>query len=58
MVVVPFIPLAHVKPDLPLSPEAAVPIMALGLVVLVAVAYDAYRVYGDRIAPRTDPNDG
>lgn len=58
MVVVPFVPLAHVNPDLPITAEVALPIMALGLVVLVAVGYDAYRVYGDRIAPRTDPNDG
>lgn len=51
---VPFAPVAHVEPDLPLSPGAALPIMAVGLVVLAVVAYDAYRVYGDRVAPETD----
>lgn len=45
---------AHAEPDLPLSTEVAVPILALGLLVLVAVAYDAYRVYDDRVAPETD----
>lgn len=44
----------HVEPDLPLATDAAVPILGLGALVLAVVAYDAYRVYGDRVAPETD----
>jgi hypothetical protein len=47
----------HVEPELPLSTEAALPIMALGGLVLAVVAYDAYRVYGDRVAPETNSDD-
>lgn len=55
----PFVPVApmHVEPELPLSTEAALPIMALGALVLAVVAYDAYRVYGDRVAPETNSDD-
>ncbi|USZ66902.1 hypothetical protein NGM10_09175 [Halorussus salilacus] len=41
-------PVAHAGPNLPLPTALAVPILAVGLVVVLAVAYDAYRVYGER----------
>lgn len=55
----PFVPSApmHVEPELPLSTDVALPIMALGALVLAVVAYDAYRVYGDRVAPETNSDD-
>jgi hypothetical protein len=32
-------------PDLPLPPDLAVPVIAVGVVVCLLVAYDAYRTY-------------
>lgn len=49
---------AHAGLDLPLSPDIALPIMGVGVLVLAAVAYDAYQVYDDRVAPEVDTNDG
>lgn len=37
---------AHAGPNLPLSTDLAFSILAVGLLVLAIVAYDAYRVYG------------
>jgi len=45
-------PVAHVEPPMPTA--AALPILAVGCLVLAAVAYDTYRVYWDRIAPESD----
>lgn len=36
---------AHTGPNLPLSTDLAFSILAVGLLVLAVVAYDAYRVY-------------
>ncbi|MFC6989487.1 hypothetical protein ACFQJD_13655 [Haloplanus sp. GCM10025708] len=36
--------------DLPLSPGVALGILAVGLVVLAVVAYDAYRSYREVVA--------
>lgn len=33
----------HSGADLPLSTEAAIPILVLGLLIVVVIAYDAYR---------------
>lgn len=48
----PVAPVAHVEPPMPTA--TALPILAVGCVVLAAVAYDAYRVYWDRIVPESD----
>lgn len=51
MNITPNVAIAHAGLDLPLATEVALPIMGVGLLVLVAVGYDAYRVYDDRVAP-------
>lgn len=33
-------------PALPLPPDVAIPVLAVGVVVCLLVAYDAYRTYG------------
>lgn len=33
----------HSGADLPLSTETAIPILVLGLIIVVVIAYDAYR---------------
>lgn len=47
-------PVAHAGSSLPLPTDVALVLMAVGVFVLVVVAYDAYRVYGERVAQETE----